>query len=230
MIKFTNLVIIKNKRMKLFIFILSVVFCNIVVGQEVESTNRQIPLDSAMIQLSGVVISEETLDPLPFTTIFDKTQRRGVISDYYGFFSMVTFPGDTIFFSFYGHKTSVYVVPDTLTDNRYSIIHMIQKDTLNLPEVTVYPWPSKEDFARAFVEMDPYEDDIRRAQRQLSGESLAFIAAKLDGDASLSYTNSRNIANTKLYTNGQLPVNNLLNPYSWAKLIKDWKEGKLSRQ
>ncbi len=187
-------------------------------------------LDSNIIQLSGVVIGEENLEPLPYTTIFDKTQKRGVIADYYGFFSMVSFPGDTIYFSYYGHKTSVYVVPDTLKDNRYSIIHMIQKDTLNIPEVTVYPWPSREDFARAFVEMDPYEDDIRRAQRQLSGESLAFIAAKLDGDASLSYTNARNVANTKLYTNGQLPVNNLLNPYSWAKLIKDWKEGKLSRQ
>lgn len=187
-------------------------------------------LDSNMIQLSGVVIGEENLEPLPYTTIFDKTQARGVIADYYGFFSMVSFPGDTIYFSYYGHKTSVYVVPDTLKDNRYSIIHMIQKDTLNIPEVTVYPWPSREDFARAFVEMDPYEDDIRRAQRQLSGESLAFIAAKLDGDASLSYTNARNVANTKLYTNGQLPVNNLLNPYSWAKLIKDWKEGKLSRE
>ena len=107
---------------------------------------------------------------------------------------------------------------------------MIQKDTLNLPEVDVYPWPSREDFARAFIEIDPYDDALRRAQRQLSGESLAFIAAKLDGDASLAYGFSRNVAMTKLYTNGQLPVNNLLNPYSWAKLIKDWKEGKLKRE
>lgn len=190
----------------------------------------EVLMDSSMIQLSGVVIGEDDLEPLPYTTIFDKTQRKGVIADYYGFFSMVTFPGDTIYFSYYGHKTSTYIVPDTLTDKRYSIIHMIQKDTLNLPAVTVYPWPSKEDFARAFVEMDPYDDALRRAQRQLSGESLAFIAAKLEGDASLSYGNARNIANTKLYTNGQLPVNNLLNPYSWAKLIKDWKEGKLARE
>ena len=153
-----------------------------------------------------------------------------MIADFYGFFSLVTFPGDTIYFSYYGHKTSEYIVPDSLTDNRYSIIHMIQKDTLNLPEVDVYPWPSREDFARAFIEIDPYDDALRRAQRQLSGESLAFIAAKLDGDASLAYGFSRNVAMTKLYTNGQLPVNNLLNPYSWAKLIKDWKEGKLKRE
>lgn len=186
--------------------------------------------DSNMIQISGVAISESTLEPLPYTTIFNKTERKGVIADYFGFFSTVAFPGDTLYFSYYGHKTEPYIIPDSLTDNRYSIIHMLREDTLNIPEVTVYPWPSREDFARAFVEMEPYDDALRRAQRQLSGESLAFVAAKLDTDASLSYGTAYNARSTKLYTNGQLPVNNLLNPYSWAKLIKDWKEGKLSRQ
>jgi hypothetical protein len=183
-----------------------------------------------LIQLSGVVVNEEDLNPLPYTTLYDRTQRRGVISDYYGFFSTVVLPGDTLLFSSFGFKTSTYVVPDTLRDSRYSIIHVMQKDTVNLPEVTVYPWPSREDFARYFVNMQPYDDALRRAQRELSGETLAFVAARLDGDASLAYGAVSNQRNTRLYTNGQLPANNLLNPYSWAKLIQDWKQGKLSRQ
>lgn len=182
------------------------------------------------IQVSGVVISEIDMAPLSYTTVYDKTLKRGVIADYYGFFSLVTLPGDTLLFSGYSFITSTYIVPDTLKENRYSIIHMLQKDTINLPTVTVYPWPSREDFARAFVEMEPYDDAVRRAQRELSGESLAFVAARLDNDASLAYGYASNQRYTKLYTNGQLPVNNLLNPYSWAKLIQDWKEGKLSRQ
>lgn len=107
---------------------------------------------------------------------------------------------------------------------------MMQKDTLNLPEVTVYPWPSREEFARAFVEMDPYEDAVRRAQRELSGESLAFIAARVDIDASLANGYAQNQLYTRLYTQGQLPANNLLNPYAWSKLIQDWKDGKLKRE
>lgn len=186
--------------------------------------------DSLLIQLSGVVIAEKTLEPAPYTTVYDKTQKRGVISDYYGFFSLVTRPGDTLFFSYYGYKTSTFIVPDTLKDNRYSIIHMLESDTLTLPEVEVYPWPSREEFARAFVEMDPYDDALRRAQRQLSGESLAFVAARLEGDADLSFAYNRNQQNTALYTKGMIPGNNLLNPYAWAKLIQDWKAGKLSRQ
>ena len=193
--------------------------------------NKDKGIDTArLIQLSGVAIGETDMNPVSYTTVYDKTSKRGVIADYYGFFSMVVYPGDTLLFSGYSYKTSTYVVPDSLAENRYSIIHMLQKDTVNLPEVTVYPWPSREDFARAFVEMQPYDDAVRRAQRELSGESLAFVAARLDTDASLSYGNVLNQQYTKLYTNRQMPANNLLNPYSWAKLIQDWKAGKLSKQ
>ena len=187
-------------------------------------------LDSGLIQLSGVVVSEETLTELSYTTVLDRTNRRGVFCDYFGYFTIVVYPGDTLLFSAYGHKTSNYVVPDTLTETHYSIIHVMQVDTLELPNVEVFPWPSREDFARAFVNMDPYDDAIRRAQRELSGESLAFAAARLDVDGSLAYGSVQSQYQTRLYTNNQLPANNLLNPYAWSKLIKDWKEGKLSKQ
>lgn len=202
-------------------------FCGVINAQQ--DSVRYIDT-TKYIQVSGVVISDGDMAPLPYTTVYDRSLKRGVIADYYGFFSLVTLPGDTLLFSGYSFITSTYIVPDTLKENRYSIIHMLQKDTINLPVVTVYPWPSREDFARAFVEMEPYDDAIRRAQRELTGESLAFVAARLDNDASLAYGYAANQRYTKLYTNGQLPVNNLLNPYSWAKLIQDWKEGKLTRQ
>jgi hypothetical protein len=185
--------------------------------------------EKTLIQLSGVVVTEEAFE-LPYTTVYNKTLNKGVISDGYGFFSIVCQPGDTLYFSRKGYSTSPFWVPDTLNDNRYSIIHMLTRDTLTMPEVRVYPWPNKEAFAQHFVNMNPYEDDIRRAQRELSGESLAFVAARLDADASLAYGALTKQQNTKIYTNGQLPQNNLLNPYAWSKLIQDWKAGNLGRQ
>jgi hypothetical protein len=183
-----------------------------------------------LIQLSGVVVSEETLEEQPYVTVYDKTIRKGVISDYYGYFSLVTFPGDTIIFSSPGHKKSSYIVPDTLKQNRYSLIHMLPSDTLQLKEVTIYPWPSKEEFANAFVNMRPYDDALRRAQQELSGESLAFAAARIQSDPSLAYGNLVNQRYSQLYSSNQVPVNNLLNPYAWSKFLKDWKEGKLKRE
>ena len=183
-----------------------------------------------LVQLSGVVVSGDSLEQMPFTTVFNKGDKRGTVADYYGYFSIVVIPGDTLLFSYYGYKTSSYIVPDTLKDDRYSMIHVIYKDTINLPSITVYPWPSREDFARAFLEMKPYDDALRRAQQQLSGASLAFIAARVSTDPSLTYSWQQNQQNTKLYTMGQSPVNNLFNPYSWSKFIDSWKAGKLKRE
>ena len=92
------------------------------------SQTQQISADSSLIQLSGVVVTNDELEPMPYTTVFDKSQRRGIIADYYGYFSLVVLPGDTLYFSYYGYKTSTFIVPDTLEDNRYSIIHMLQKE------------------------------------------------------------------------------------------------------
>ncbi|MFM8595570.1 MAG: hypothetical protein ACKOBN_00585 [Flavobacteriales bacterium] len=185
--------------------------------------------EKPLIQLSGVVVTEDAFE-LPYTTVYNKTLHKGLISDAYGFFSIVCNTGDTILFSRKGYSTSPFVVPDSLNENRYSIIHMLTRDTLEIPEIRVYPWPNKEAFAQYFVNMNPYEDDIRRAQRELSGESLAFVAARLDADPSLAFGTMTKQQNTKIYTNGQLPQNNLLNPYAWSKLVKDWQDGKLSRQ
>lgn len=208
-------------------FVSVLLFCFLSLSVFTQNEKKAAKDSLGVIQLSGVVVSETELEKIPYSTVFDISNRRGVICDFYGYFSFVVHPGDTLLFSNYGYKTSSYVVPDTLTDNRYSIIHMLQADTVNLPEVTIYPWPSREDFARAFLELRPYDDAFLRAQKQISGESLAFAAARLDGDGSLAYGSVQNQQYTKLYTNGQMPVNNLLNPYSWAKFIDEWKKGNL---
>ena len=186
--------------------------------------------DPRLIQLSGVVLSSDSLERMPFTSIFDKTTRRGTVSDYYGYFSMVTRPGDTLIFNYIGYKPSSYIVPDTLSEYGYALIQLLDPDTLMSTTVRVYPWPSREEFARAFIEMDPYEDDIRRAQRQLSGKNLAEVAARLTSDAGTSYSWQRQQDRSQLYSRGQFPVNNLLNPVAWAQFIEQWKSGKLKRE
>jgi len=180
-----------------------------------------------LIQLSGVIVSSDSLENLPFTTIFHKNTKRGTVSDYYGYFSIVVLPGDTLLFKNYGYKTSSYIVPDTLKEDRYSIIHVLQAEYKELPAAIIYPWPSREAFAKAFLEMHPYDDALRRAQKQLSGANLAFIAASVSTDPGLTYSWQQNQQYTKIYTMGQSPVNNLFNPASWNAFINSWKAGKL---
>ena len=185
---------------------------------------------SRLIQLSGIVVNSDSLKPISYTTIYNKTVKRGTLSDVYGYFSTVVLPGDTIIFNRFGYNNSSYIVPDTLVDDRYSIIHILNLDSINLPVITIYPWPSKEDFARAFIEMQPYDDALRRAQKMLSGSSLAYLSTLIEGDAISSYAWQRNQQYTKLYTIGQSPVNNLFNPVAWSQFVDSWKKGDLKRK
>src|SRR3989344_2121639 len=62
-----------------------------------------------LIQLSGVVVSSDSLEQMPYATIFDKTVGRGTLADFFGFFSIVVQPGDTILFRYFGHHESSFI-------------------------------------------------------------------------------------------------------------------------
>jgi hypothetical protein len=36
--------------------------------------------------------------------------------------------------------------------------------------------------------------------------------------------------NSRVYGMGQIPINNLMNPFAWAQFISDWRSGKLKKQ
>ena len=186
--------------------------------------------EERLIQFSGVVVSTDSLDQVSYVNVIDKTTKTGTVSDYSGYFSFVTKPGDTILFSAFGYQSNSYIVPDTLTGQRYSIIHFMVPDTILLPEVEVYPWPSREQFSKYFVEMDPYGDDFRQFKRSLSGAQLAETSAGLRIDAGQAYNWEAQQRQTRIYTQGITPVNNLLNPISWAKFIDAWRDGQLQRE
>jgi hypothetical protein len=128
--------------------------------------------DEDYIQFSGVVIAEDSLQPVPYCSIIDKQTKRGTISDYFGYFSFVAKKGDTIIFSSIGYKKSSFSIPDTLTTNKYSLIHIMYQDTIMLNTVVIYPWPSKEQFAKAFVETEIPNDDYKRAMNNLKEKNL----------------------------------------------------------
>lgn len=184
-----------------------------------------------LVQLTGIVLGSDSLNNLPYTTVFDKTSSRGTITDYYGYFALVAHPGDTLIFRQLGYKTATYIVPKDIPVFGNALIQLMDVDTLYKKPVNVYPWPSKEEFASAFINLKlENEDELRRAQRQLSGESLAQIALRVNSDASLAYNAIEQQRLSQLYTKGQIPVNNLLNPVAWMQFVDAWKKGKLSRQ
>ncbi len=182
--------------------------------------------DPDVIQFSGVVVNSENLEPVSYTTIMIKNTRRGTISDYYGYFSFVALKNDTIEFSAIGYKENQFVIPDTITGKRYSLIHVMNSDTVLLTPTVIYPWPTEEDFKEAFVNLDIPDDDIEIARKNLAKAEMKERATNFKMDGSMNYQNYIDRETSKLYYAGQTQPISLLNPFAWAQFIKAWKEGK----
>ena len=182
--------------------------------------------DSTLVQFSGIVVTADSLKPIPFVNIFIKDSWRGTITDLYGFFSFVAHKNDDIMFNAMGYKPARYTIPDTIHSNRYSMIQVMRIDTLILGETEIYPWPTYEQFKQAFVNTNIPDDDLARAQKNIAvlQEHIMFDDVPMNG--SMNYRNVVDQRIAQNYYKGQLQPNNLLNPFAWAQFIKAWKQGK----
>ena len=178
-----------------------------------------------LIQFSGVVVDGEELTPVRFASVMISNTYRGTISDNTGYFSFVASVGDTIHFSSVGYKKADFVIPDTLSTNRYSLIQVLEKDTILLKEQRVYPWPSKEQFKEAFLSLNDPDNDFERAQRNLAmaEQRQENMNVPQRSYGSLAYKYQMQQYQSRLYYAGQYPANNLLNPIAWSQFIQSWK-------
>lgn len=186
--------------------------------------------DRRLVQFSGVVVAGDSLEPVPFTNVVPKGSFRGTMSDVYGYFSFVAQPGDTILFSAVGFKRGNYVIPDSLQENKYAIIHVLHSDTVMLPDVPVYPWPSREQFSDAFLSLNLTENDYQRAMRNLNAAEVLQRMENLPADAGLAQHYQASIENTRVYNQGMMPTTNLFNPIAWAQFVQAWKAGDFKRK
>ncbi|MBL7903078.1 MAG: carboxypeptidase-like regulatory domain-containing protein [Bacteroidia bacterium] len=186
------------------------------------------PSENSYIQFSGVVLDQDSLTPIPFVSILVKGTNRGVVSDFYGFFSMVINPGDELEFYSISHKRRNFKIADTLQNKYYYAIQVLTKDTIQLQTVDVYPWPTKDEFRRAFLALNLSDSDAERADKNLMREELSYLERTQGASASENYKYAMQAYYTKVYTAGQQPSFTLLNPVKWAEFIEAWRSGKLS--
>lgn len=181
---------------------------------------------SQLIQISGVVLDQDSGSRIPYVSILVKGTKKYYMSDERGFFSLVAYPNDEIEFHSISHKNRTYKINDTLNQKYYSIIQLLAKDTILLQEIEIYPWPSKEEFKRAFLALNLNSTDIDRAENNLQRDDLSYLERNKNSSSSENYKYVMQAYYTKIYSVGQQPMNNLLNPIKWAQFIDAWRKGK----
>lgn len=140
-------------------------------------------------------------------------------------FSIVVLKGDHILFSSIGFKDKSIFIPRDLTETQYSVIQLLVSDTNYLPATILKPRPTREQFERDFANTRVPDDMYETARQNTDQAKLRALMATLpqDGREAVNYQ-LRQDAN-KYYYAGQIPPQNIFNPFAWAEFIKAWKRG-----
>jgi len=198
-------------------------------------TRANAQTEPALIQFSGLVMTEADgrLVPVPYATISVPQKRRGTYTDSRGFFTIVVEKGEKIRFNCIGLEPVTLIIPDTLTQDRYAIVQLMSQDTILLPEVVIFPWPSREHFKIEFLKMDVTPELQRRATENLANDYMTEARKNPD----IVPYGGRESANFYLrqqareyYYIGQVPPMNIFSPLAWGQFFKAWKDGKYKKQ
>jgi len=183
-----------------------------------------------LVQLSGVVVATDSLIPVPFVNVYVQGTSRGTLSNWTGVFSLIVVAGDTVRFSALGFQTEKFVVDKAITQNMLSIKIEMKTDTVFIQKVTIYPWPSQEDFKQHFLALnvdDPLTDiAIENIQNALASDLVLYMP--MDGN---EMTDRLLRAYGKsFYSAGQMPYMGIFNAFAWAQFFKMLKENKKKKE
>ena len=207
------------KKLSLFVLLL-VAFIAPTVAQKVDH----------LIQFSGYALTADSLMGVPFAHITILNRGRVATAGPDGFFSFAAREEDTLYFTCVGFTPVKYIIPSKLESEKFSVIQMLTKTDIYLPNTIIYPWGSRENFHQAFIDLQLPDDDIQRAKRNMDRERLAELGEKLELDGGEAGSRSLRASSAKTYYYGQTPPQNIFNPLAWAEFIRAWKRGDFKKK
>ncbi|MGM0580144.1 MAG: carboxypeptidase-like regulatory domain-containing protein [Bacteroidota bacterium] len=194
--------------------------CLLIFLLSVASTFSSFAQEREPINMTGVVLDAENLDPVPFTTVLVGDGRTGTVADNSGYFSFLAYPGDTITFRSVGYQTTEFIIPKLLEGDTYSLIEMLVRENIQLEEVKVYPLPDADYFTNTIV-----QKELTDVQKRRLDDFKKDLNALLDKEYEKNSPYYDQWRYARLYEmTGMVPPNNFLNPMTWTNFIRDWKK------
>ena len=182
------------------------------------------------VQVSGI-ITDESYIPVPGVAVISKKLRRGTISERTGIYSITSTPGDTIFFRALGFKRYHTIIPVSYEERHCNVDIILGIDTIPIEEITILPWKSYNDFLKDITKEKPVDPIIENMNDNLASIYVAMsnqTGLRISSETGYKYAMQQNFS--AMSTKNQFPVNNLLNPFAWAKFIKGVQHGLFKNQ
>ena len=184
-----------------------------------------------VVQVSGLVVTGDSLSPLPYCTVFRSRDRRGTMTDVRGFFSLPALEGDTLEFSSVGYVTHQAILPVGSEMGRINLVQPMGRDTVNMADAFVYPWPSKERFKQEFLALGLPNNGLDPAwDSNMDPIDMYDRLIEVGRDGQSTSTDVLSAQALQAGYAGQAPPVNLLNPVAWAKFLQALRDGDLKRQ
>jgi hypothetical protein len=209
-----------NRYLLLLLFVIT--HLTTVSGQVVEKQK--------VIQVTGIITDEEN-NPVPGVSIISKKLRRGSISEITGIYNVLSLPGDTIWLTALGYKNGYIMIPSLYEEKQFTNDIVLINDTIAIKDVVILPWKTYEQFKREVLADRPVKPEITNMYLNLASIQQS-IANSYNYTVSpeAGYRMAMQMNTNALYYKGQSPVNNLLNPFAWAKLFSGIKNGLFRNQ
>jgi hypothetical protein len=182
------------------------------------------------VQVSGI-ITDISNKPVSGVAVISKKLHRGALSERTGIYSITSIPGDTIFFRALGFKRYHTIIPPSYEERHCTVDIKLELDTIPIAEVTILPWKSYSEFIRDMTKEKPADPLIENMNDNLASIYVAVgsqTGVSITPEAGYRYAMEQNF--NAMATRYQFPVNNLLNPFAWAKFINGVKNGLLKNK
>lgn len=184
---------------------------------------------SSIIQLSGLVLGEDSTAALSGANIYVPAAGRGTSTNLYGYFSLPVLAGDSVVISSIGYKKQYFIVPQDRKES-LTIVVELQTDTTFLPAVEVFPFPTADMFKEAVLALQlPDQQQYDYMNQNLNADLLARMMEAMPMDGSMNHRWFMDQQFNRIqYGSGPRP-NPLLNPFAWGELIRSIKRGDFKR-
>jgi CarboxypepD_reg-like domain len=182
------------------------------------------------VQVSGI-ITDMSFQPVQGVAVVSEKLKKGTLSERSGIYSITSIPGDTIFFKALGFKRYHTIIPENFKERHCEVDIALDVDTIQIKEVNIMPWKNYSDFLKDVTKARPVDPIIENMNDNIASIYVAIANQgdyKISPEAGFKYAMEQNFS--AMATRGQYPINNLLNPFAWAKFIRGIKNGLFKNQ
>ncbi|MFK7799374.1 MAG: carboxypeptidase-like regulatory domain-containing protein [Aureispira sp.] len=195
------------------------------------ASNTQAQEPSDIVEVYGLVLTKSTrgnYEYIPFVTVAVKGTTRGTYANYEGMYSIVVKKGQTVTFSAVGFAPREIVIPEDITGMYYSLTVEMEPAEVNLDEVTVFPWPDRDNLAAEFLAMQPNKAGQLEAiaKDNLNRSQLLAIANATGNDSREAATQYLRQQSRDYSYQGQQAPQSILDPIAWSKFLQQFNKKK----